>query len=72
MVLPSRSGVEVPVTCMDDLAVCASAGNLGVTGGLVLDTELASDTSTGVGTFTRPGKRMMNEIPETQSKNGDD
>ena len=68
MGLLSRSGVEVPVTCTDDLAVCTSAGNLGVTGGLILDTELDTDTSMGVGAFARPGRRMLNEIPETQRK----
>jgi len=49
--LPSRSGVEVPLTSMDDLAYCVSDGNLGVIGGLRLATEVAVDTSTGEGTF---------------------
>lgn len=48
--LPACSGVEVPVTSIEDLAHGISDGNLGVIGGLILDSEVARDTSTGAGT----------------------
>lgn len=69
--LPSRSGVEVPLTSIDALACCVSDGNLGVIGGLKLDIEAAADTSTGVDTFDLPGKRILYGILDTQHSSKD-